>query len=100
MGDVIVFQFLERVGLRGFKEGPEVIVGDAMCGVGDVGLFEHAIPVLADEVIRDVLLKRQLRRFLALGHGQAFPVSSRARASRTASCSFRSSSFFGSTLVQ
>ncbi len=31
-------------------------------------LFEHTVPVLADEVVRDVLLKRQLRSILALSH--------------------------------
>ncbi len=63
---VIVLQLLERVGLRGLEKGPELIFGDEMLGVRDVGLFEHAILVLADEVIRDVLLKRQLRGFLVL----------------------------------
>ena len=60
---VIVRQLLERVGLGGLEEGPELIFGDEMLGVRDVGLFEHAIPVLADEEIRDVLLKRQFRGF-------------------------------------
>ena len=54
---VIILQLLERVGLGGFEEGPEMIFGDEMLGVRDVGLFEHAILVLADEIIRDVLLK-------------------------------------------
>ena len=97
---VIILQLFERVGLRGFEKRPQVVFGDEMLGVRDVGLFEHAILVLADKELRDVLLKRQLRRFLALGHGQSLSASSRARASRTASCSLRSSSFFGSTLVQ
>ena len=65
---VIVRQLLERVGLRGFEEGPELVFGDEVLGVRDVGLFQHAIPVLADEVIRDVLLKRQLRGFLLFSH--------------------------------
>ena len=60
---VIVLQLLERVGLSGFEEGPEVVFRDAMLGVRDVGLFQHAILVLADEVIRDVLLKGQFRSF-------------------------------------
>ena len=63
---VVVLQLLERVGLRGFEEGPELVFGDEMLGVRDVGLFQHAILVLADEVIRDVLLKRQLRGFFFL----------------------------------
>jgi hypothetical protein len=67
---VVVFQFLERVGLRGFEESPEMVFGDEMLGVRNVRLFEHAILVLADEVIRDVLLKRQLGWFLTLGHVQ------------------------------
>ena len=58
---VVVRQLLERVGLRGFEEGPELVFGDEMLGVRDVGLFQHAIPVLADEEVRDVLLKGQLR---------------------------------------
>ena len=75
---VIVRQLLERVGLRGFEEGPELVFGDEMLGVRDVGLFQHAILVLADEVIRDVLLKGQLRSFLLpSGHGQSW-CSSRA----------------------
>src|ERR1017187_1700225 len=36
-----------------------------MLGIRDVGLFQHAILVLADEIIRDMLLKRQLRLFFA-----------------------------------
>ena len=62
---VVVRQLLERVGLRGFEEGPELVFGDEMLGVRDVGLFEHAITVLADEVIRDVLLKGQFGGLLA-----------------------------------
>ena len=54
---VIVFQFLERVGLGSFEEGPEVIFSDEMLGVRDVGLFEHAIPVLADKIVRNVRLE-------------------------------------------
>ena len=69
---VVVRQFLERVGLRGFEEGPEMVLGDAMLGVRDVGLFEHAILVLADEEVRDVLLKGQLRGLLAR-HGRLPP---------------------------
>ena len=68
VGAVIVRQLLERVGLGGFEKGPELVFGDEMLGVRDVGLFEHAILVLADEKIRDVLLKRQLRGLLALSH--------------------------------
>lgn len=40
------------------------------------------------------------RRFLSLGHGQFFLASSRARASRTASCSLRSSSALGSSFFK
>ena len=47
---VVVGQLLERVGLRGLEEGPELVLGDEVLGVRDVGLFEHAVPVLADEV--------------------------------------------------
>ena len=52
---IIVLQLLQRVGLRGFEKGPEEVLGDEMLGVRDVGLFEHAIAMLADEIIRDVL---------------------------------------------
>ena len=54
---VIVLQFLERVGLGGFEKGPQMVFGDEMLGVRDVGLFEHAILVLADKIVRDVRLK-------------------------------------------
>ena len=54
---------------------------------------------LLDEV-RDVLLKGQLGGFLPLGHSQSLAAFSRVRASRTASWSLRSSSFFGSASVQ
>ena len=64
VGAVVVLQLLERVGLRGFEKGPEVVFGDAMLGVRDVGLLQHAILVLADEEIRDVLLKGEFRGFL------------------------------------
>ena len=76
IGAVVVGQFLERVGLRGVEKGPELVFGDAVLGVRDVGLFEHAIAVLADEEVRDVLLKGQLRGFFASGHGQSSPASS------------------------
>ena len=79
VGAVVVRQLLERVGLRGFEKGPELVFGDAVLGVRDVGLFEHAILVLADEEIRDVLLKGQFRGLLLLRHGQSFAAFSRAR---------------------
>ena len=59
---VVVRQLLERVGLRGVEKGPELVLGDAVLGVRDVGLFEHAVAVHADQEVRDVLLKGQLRR--------------------------------------
>ena len=43
---------------------------------GDVGLFQHAIAVFADQEVRDVFLEDQLRWFLSLGHGQFFPPDS------------------------
>ena len=49
VGAVVVLQLLERVGLGGFEKGPELVFGDAVLGVRDVGLFEHAILVLADK---------------------------------------------------
>ena len=48
---------LKRLGLRGCEECPELVFGNAMLGVRDVSLFEHAVTMLADEEIRDVLLK-------------------------------------------
>ena len=69
VGPVVVFQLPECVGLRRVEEGPEVIFGDAVLRVRELGLFEHAIAMLADKVIRDVLLKGQLRDFLSLRHG-------------------------------
>ena len=77
-----------------------MIFGDEMLAVRDVGLFEHTILVLANEVIRDVLLKGQLRGFFLLRHGQFVGASSRVLASRTASWSLRSSSFLGNSSVQ
>ena len=62
VGAVVVGQLLELIGLRGLEKGPELILGDAVLGVRDIGLFEHAIPMLADEEVRDVLLKGQLGR--------------------------------------
>lgn len=97
---VVVRELLERVALRGFEENPELVFSDEVLGVRDVGLFEHAVTVLADEKILDVLLKGQLGGFLSLGHGQSLAASSRARASRTASWSLRSSAFLGSASVQ
>jgi len=41
-----------------------MIFGNAMLGIRDVALIEHPILVLADQEVRDVLLKGQLRRFL------------------------------------
>ena len=57
VGAVVVGQLLERVGLRGVEKGPELIFGDEVLGVRDVGLFEHAVLVLADKEVRDVFLK-------------------------------------------
>ena len=61
---VIVFEFLERVRLRGVEECPEMVFGDEVFGVGDVGLFERAVFVFAGKEIRDVILKGEFRRFL------------------------------------
>src|SRR3989344_6275592 len=58
IGAVFVREFLERVGLRGLEKGPELVLGDVVLSVGDVGLFEYAIAVHADEEVRDVLLER------------------------------------------
>ena len=68
--------------------------------VCDVGLIQNGILALAVELVRDVLLKCQFRCFFPFGHGQSFIAPSRARANRTASCSFCSSSCRGSTFVQ
>lgn len=53
----VVCEFLERVALRRFAKGPELVFSDAILCVGDVGLFEDAITMLVDEEVRDVLLK-------------------------------------------
>ena len=42
-----------------------MIFSDEMFSVGNVGLFEQAILVLADEEIRDVLLEREFGSFFA-----------------------------------
>jgi len=64
---VIVAQFLERVGLRGVEKSPELILGDEMLGIHDVGLFEHAIAMHAPQKVGDMLLKIQFR---SVGHAQ------------------------------
>ena len=68
---VVVMKFLERIGLSGLEESPQVVFGNKMLSVRDLGLFEHTILMLADEVIRYVLLKSQLRSFFLLRHGQS-----------------------------
>jgi hypothetical protein len=72
---VIVLQLLERVSLRGLEQGPQVVFGDEVLRVRDVGLFQHTVAMFADQVIRDVLLKRQLRGFLPPRHGFNPPAS-------------------------
>lgn len=57
VGSVIIRQFLERDGLSGVEKGPKLIFGDEVLGVRDVGLFEHAVLVFADKVVREMLLK-------------------------------------------
>ena len=69
VGAVVVGQLLELIGLRGLEKGPELILGDAVLGVGDVGLFEHAVAVLADEEVRDVLLKGRAPVASSFWHG-------------------------------
>ena len=44
---VVICEFLERVALGRLKESPELVFSDEMLGVRDLGLFEHAILVLA-----------------------------------------------------
>ena len=41
-------------------------------GVRDVGLFEHAVVMRADQKVGDMLLKREFERFPALGNDQGF----------------------------
>ena len=55
--------------LRGLKERPEMIFGDEVFGIGDVGLFEDTITVYPDEEIRDVFLEFQLGGFTRFCHG-------------------------------
>ena len=71
---VVVHQLLQRVSLCSFEEGPELVFGDEVLGFRNIGLLQHGILVLADEVIRDVLLKRQLRGFFSFRH-ERFPFS-------------------------
>jgi len=71
---VVVRALLERVGLCGGEKSPEMVFNDAMFGVRDVGLFEFAIAVHANEEVRNVLLKGQLGRFL-LGMVSPLPPS-------------------------
>jgi hypothetical protein len=42
-----------------------VVLGDAVLGVRDLGLLEHADTCVRHEEVRDVLLKGQLRGFFA-----------------------------------
>lgn len=77
VGAVVVRQLLEMVGLRSLEEGPELVFGNEVVGVRDGGLFEHTIPVLADEKGRDVLLKADLGSLVPLGHGQGFRTLTR-----------------------
>ena len=57
---VVVRQLLERVGLRRVEESPKLVLGDTVLSIRDVGLLQHAILVLSDQVIRNVLLKVDL----------------------------------------
>lgn len=48
------------------KESPELVFGDEMLCVRNVGLFENGIFMYADEEIRYVLLKDQFGGFFCL----------------------------------
>ena len=54
---IVIRELFEGVGLGCLQKCPELVFGDEVLGVRDVGLFEHAVAVLADEEIRDVLLE-------------------------------------------
>src|SRR3990170_3020796 len=56
---IVVHQLLERIGLRGVQERPELVFGDEVLGIRNVGLFKDAVAMLADEEFGDVLLKGQ-----------------------------------------
>ena len=55
----------------GGEKGPELVFGDTVFSVRNVGLFAHAVLVLADEKVLDVFLKGQFRGFLLPRHGQS-----------------------------
>lgn len=65
---VIVRELLQRVGLSGFEECPELVFGNSVLRIRDFRLFQHGIAMHPDQIVRDVLLKRQLGRFYLFGH--------------------------------
>lgn len=65
---VIFRQLLERVRLGRCEKSPELVFSDAMIRVRDVTLFKHAVAIHPDEVVRDMLLKSQLRWFISFSH--------------------------------
>lgn len=62
---------MKRAANNGVEWLLRLYVGQVLLGVRDVGLFEHAIPMFADEEVRDMLLERQFRGFLLPGHGHS-----------------------------
>jgi hypothetical protein len=54
---IVFSQFFDYVLLRIAEKRPEVIFGEAIISVDDLGLFEHSIAMLANEKIRDVILE-------------------------------------------
>ena len=70
---IVVREFLERVGLGGLKEFPEMPLNDTVFRIGNIGLFEYTVFVLANQIVGDMLLKRQFRSFLRW-HQTAFSM--------------------------
>lgn len=68
IGAVIGLELFQSVLLGCGEKGPEMIFGDAVFRIRDLGLFEGGIPVFAVKVGGDVLLKGQFGWFL-LRHG-------------------------------
>ena len=96
---IVVREFSERVGLGGPKEFPEMLLNDTVFRIGNIGLFEHAVFVLANQIVGDMLLKRQLRGLLTWHQTASSRCSSRARTRRTASRNFCSNAALGKDFI-
>lgn len=61
IGAVVGGQLFQCIRLRGIQKGPQRIFGNAVLGVGNVGLRQQAIAMHPDKEVCNVLLKLQLR---------------------------------------